>query len=134
MKRIRVQFTLLSMIIAVAVIAVLIWVVQALLPKPMTEAQAIWLAEDFIARNGYTDLPVPDGTTLTRESIDFGVTREERLEYRHDTLERKAAWAYRMKDGWVVVFRYKRSITDSRRGVWVDESGKRFQVFHQDVY
>ena len=64
MKRIRVQFTLLSMIIAVAVIAVLIWVVQALLPKPMTERKLIWLAEDFIARNGYTDLPVPDGTTL----------------------------------------------------------------------
>ena len=39
MKRIRVRFTLLSMIIAVAVIAILIWIVQALLPKPITEGK-----------------------------------------------------------------------------------------------
>jgi hypothetical protein len=104
-------------------------------PGPISGADAVRLAEEFIARNGYTDLPVPEGTKLTLEPIEFASSRAERLEFRHDSLERKALEAYPMQGGWIVHFRYKGdNLTDRKRGVWVDDSGKRIHLFHQDVY
>ena len=104
-------------------------------PGPISGADAVRLAEEFIARNGYTDRPVPEGTKLTLEPIEFASNRAERLEIRHDSLERNALEAYPMEGGWIVHFRYKGdTLTDRKRGVWVDYSGKRIHLFHQDVY
>ena len=104
-------------------------------PMPVSEAEAIQLAERFIAQNGYTDLPVPEDTKLTLEPIEFASSRSERLEFRHATLERRALGAYRIHGGWTVTFRYNGyTLTDGKRGVWVDDSRKRIRIFHQDVY
>ncbi len=104
-------------------------------PMPVTEAEAIRLAEMFVAQNGYTDLPVPQDAKLTLESIEYGSNTAERLEFRHATLERRALGAYRMHGGWTVTFRYKGdTLADGKRGVWVDDSRKRIRMFHQDVY
>jgi hypothetical protein len=135
----RVRFTVRQMM-AVVVVAALLSAAGSLawrfwFPGPISGTEALRLAEDFIARNGYTDLPVPEGTKLTLEPIEFASNRAERLEIRHDTLERNALAAYPMAGGWIVHFRYKGDhLTDSKRGVWVDDSGKRIHLFHQDVY
>src|SRR5437016_6224156 len=89
---------------AVLPLAALLTVVGCLVgrlwsPKPTSETGAIRLAEEFIARNGYTDLPVPGGTKLTPEPIEFASSREERLKFRHDTLEQKAVGASAMEGG-----------------------------------
>jgi hypothetical protein len=118
----------------VAVVGCLAW--RFWHPRAISEAEAIRLAEGFIVRNGYTELAVPDGTKLDLEPIEFGSNREERLRFRHETLEPKADAAYPMKGGWMVTFRRKERHPDpdARRGVWVDESGKHIHIFHQDVY
>jgi hypothetical protein len=105
-------------------------------PRPISESEAIRLAEEFVARNGYTDRAVADGTKLDLEPIEFGSNREERLRFRQGTLDPKADAAYPMKGGWMVTFRRKgrHPDPDARRGVWVDESGMHIQIFHQDVY
>jgi hypothetical protein len=103
----------------------------------LPRAEAIRLAERFVAENGYTDLPVDsDAAKLTLEPIEFASNTKERLEIRRDTLERKAADAYPMGDGWEVAFRCRRKGPgpESRRGVWVPGTGKPIRIFHQDVY
>jgi len=103
----------------------------------ISKAEAIRLAERFVAENGYTDLDLdPDRVGLTLESIEFASSTKDRLQFRRETLEPKAAGAYPMGDGWEVQFSYKRGkdpAPDARRGVWV-RPGKRITIFHQDVY
>lgn len=75
------------------------------------EAKAVRLAEEFIARNGYTDLP-PDKTAISHETVEFAANLEQLLKSRRDTLERKAyGLCYRgrlgTKGGWTIVFRAK---------------------------
>jgi hypothetical protein len=120
-----------SLLMAAGCLVWLLW-----FSTSISKTEAIRLAEEFIARNGYTDLPVPDGTKLTLEPIEFASTREERLKFRHGTLEPKAAGAYPMAGGWMVTFRRKGDNLDpdARRGAWVHDSGKRIHLFHQDVY
>ena len=71
------------------------------------EQKAVRLAEEFVARNGYTDLPA-DRETLSYESIEFESDLDEMLKFRRDTLRRKAygiLYSGRMGGpGWTVVF------------------------------
>ena len=67
----------------------LIWLYDR--SMPISESEATRLAEDFIVRNGYTDLrPDPKIGKLTPEPIVLTSSPEEELESRHDTLARKA--------------------------------------------
>ena len=84
---------------------------------PQTETklealEALLLAECFVTSNGYTDLPLmADTTNLSWEGVDWADPKQ-RLEYRYNTLERRAYGVIRgsrTKDGWSVVFRYNRN-------------------------
>ena len=80
------------------------------------EAKAIRVAEEFIARNGYTDLP-PDKTAISHETVEFAENLEDLLKSRHDSLERKAyGLCHRgrlgTKGGWTIVFRSKHESDD----------------------
>ena len=63
--------------------------------RSIPESEAIRLAEEFVARNGYTDLP-PDADVrkLTPEPVVLWSSGKEELEHRHDTLARKADGAH----------------------------------------
>ena len=50
----------------------------------------MWCAEWFVARNGYTDLPVADTSVIARESIEFHVTIRDLLAHRQNSLGRRA--------------------------------------------
>ncbi|MFN2414375.1 MAG: hypothetical protein ABR603_04465 [Pyrinomonadaceae bacterium] len=72
------------------------------------EEKPVRLAEEFVARNGYTDLPA-DRENLSYESIEWAGGTDEMLEWRRDSLERKAYGIYYSgrgrERGWTVVFR-----------------------------
>lgn len=86
------------------------------------EEKAVRLAEEFVARNGYTDLP-PDKNNLSYENIEWSDNTDEMLKLRHDTLERKAygvRYSGKMGGpGWTVAFRHKH-----RYGDVYDETGR----------
>jgi hypothetical protein len=103
------------------------------------EEKAVRLAEEFVARNGYTDLPA-DRDNLSYESVEWESDVEEILRLRRDSLERKA-FGIRSKGrmdepGWTVVFRYKyRSwAADGRaaRAVTMDQNFGNLRVEHKD--
>lgn len=85
---------------------------------PMTEqtpeAQAVACAEEFIARNGYTDAE-PDTARLATESIEWGPA-EETLKRRRGSLESPAAGVCADSAGYpyTVVFRHRSSQTSAR--------------------
>lgn len=105
----------------------------------LTEAQAVELAEKFIARNGYTDLP-PDKENLSLESIEWESDVDEMLKGRYNTLERKAFGVSKGRKGgakgWTVVFRFKdRSDEQTRkngRAVTMNLDGSKARVEHVD--
>ena len=103
------------------------------------EEKAVRLAEEFVARNGYTDLP-PDRGNLSYESIEWTENTDEILRFRRNTLERKAygiRYTGRMgRPGWTVVFRYKdrswAAAGRAARAVTVDENFENIRVEHKD--
>lgn len=104
------------------------------------DAKAVRLAEEFIARNGYTDLP-PDRDNLSYETIEWGDGVEEILRLRHDTLERKAYGLRRMGrmggPGWVIVFRHRGgddSSVKTGRAVTMDKNFQNLRVEHKDFF
>jgi hypothetical protein len=134
MRRPRVQFTLASMMIAMAVLGPLVWGLTYR-SRPISESEAIRLAEEFVIRNGYTDLPAdPDRRKLTPEPVVLSSNIEEELEYRHDTLERKAHAAFGHPGGWVIYFHYKHKQSEWSRGVIMDSKGHHMHVAHQDMW
>ena len=107
--------------------------------QPVTEAQAIEAAENFIARNGYTDLP-PDKEKLAHESIEWGSNVDDMLRSRHNTLESKAYGVSLGRkggsSGWTVIFGYKkptyRQMRESGRAVTMDVNGSNIRLEHVD--
>jgi hypothetical protein len=113
--------------------------------------EAIRRAECFVIANGYTDLPpLEDESQLTSESLEFGSSVEEILQFRHDTLERKAFGirpGSRTDDGWSVVFlynldhprhnddtpAYREHLKTVGRVVMMDAYGGNIQIQHQDT-
>jgi hypothetical protein len=90
----------------------------------------VLIAEEFIARNGYTDVD-PDRDNLSYEAVEFANGIDKMLEERRNTLESRAygvRYGGRMgtNGGWTVVFRYKKSGVDTPKakvkGLGVDWS------------
>jgi hypothetical protein len=104
------------------------------------EERAVRLAEEFVARNGYTDLPA-DRERLSYESVEWESNPDEMLKLRHDTLERKAfGLRYGGKmggPGWTVAFRYNAmqlgcSLHNFGRAVTMDRDFQNLRVEHKD--
>jgi hypothetical protein len=132
----RLRFRMTSLIVsAVVMAALLIWAYD--LSMSTSESEAIRLAEDFVVRNGYTDLrPDPKIGKLTPEPIVFTSSPEEELQFRYDKLERKADGASGGSGGWMVFFRYKHNTQDpeARRSVVMDGQGHHIHIMHQDAW
>ena len=102
------------------------------------EEKAVRAAEEFIARNGYTDLP-PDRDGLSYESVERAPSVEEMLRWRHDSLERKAygvLYSGRARErGWLVAFRHRarlgREMDGWGRAVTMDRDFKNLLVEHK---
>ena len=78
--------------------------------EELPEEKAIRIAEEFVAQNGYTDLPAVK-SKITYETVEFYSNLDELLKSRTNTLERKAygilykASGTKMGEkGWTVVF------------------------------
>jgi hypothetical protein len=106
--------------------------------RRLSEAEAIRLAEQFVARNGYTDLP-PDKGGLAHESVEWESDVDEILKARRDTLGREAFGLVRRRKGapgWTIVFRYKhpatRQMRRNGRAVTMGLDGSGVRVEHAD--
>jgi cell division protein FtsL len=107
--------------------------------RGLSEAEAVKLAERFIAQNGYTDLSA-EKDKLANESIELEESLEEKLKMRRDTLERKAYGISSGRKGgspgWTVVFRYKhpsdQQMRSNGRAVTMNLDGSEMRVEHVD--
>ena len=105
------------------------------------EEKAVRLAEEFVARNGYTDL-APDRDGLSYETVEAASDVDEMLEWRRDSIERRAYGLRRSgkgsRSGWTVVFRYRSHYCDAcdnvGRAVTMDGHFKNLRVEHQDFF
>ena len=102
------------------------------------EEKAVRLAEEFVARNGYTDLP-PDRFEISYEGSEWAFDFDEMMRRRHDTLERKAYGiryaAGAEGKGWMVAFRHTsrsgRDFVNAGRVVSMDEDFENLRVEHK---
>jgi hypothetical protein len=109
--------------------------------RQLTQAEAVALAEQFIAQNGYTDL-APDKTKLSYETIEWESNVDRMLKERHGTLERRAYGSVRGRKGgsagWTVVFRYTHPIDrrarSSGRAVTMNLDGSEPRLEHVDFF
>jgi hypothetical protein len=107
----------------------------------ITSQAAVRIAEAFIAKNGYTNLPVPDNqAVLNSERIEWNSDRRKRLAQRFNTLRPKAIG---VKDGrrdgsagWSVAFDYTpdEASPDKCRVVTMNLEGKDLRVEHVDGF
>jgi hypothetical protein len=100
-------------------------------------AGAVRCAEEFVARNGYTDQePTVDSDDIAYESLEFAESLTAQLEERLNTLETRAIGVCvgtpRDSAGFTVVFRYRADSTTSARAVTVSRRFDSLQVAHQD--
>jgi hypothetical protein len=113
----------------------------------ISEAEAVKIAERFVAENGYTDLPATrQGDALSHEAVD-DYDPQNRLRHRANTLERKACGVYEgnvwtKEPGWTVVFCFTgQSLPagesgpppDIGRPVLMDAEGANVKIFHLDI-
>ncbi len=125
--------------VAAFLLLLLAAVVSTAQNRNLREAEAIKLAEQFIANNGYTDLP-PDRSKLAYERIEWESNIDEMLKGRRDTLERQAYGVVRGRKGdalgWTVVFRYNhpsgRQMRKNGRAVTMNLDGSEVRVEHVD--
>ena len=122
-------------IVAAASLLLLVSVVAHPQKRRLTQSEAVALAEQFIAQNGYTDLP-PDKTKLSYETIELESNVDRMLQQRHGTLERRAYGIVRGRKGgdpgWTVVFRYKGHTDATGRAVTMNLDGTEPRVEHVD--
>lgn len=96
----------------------------------ITEAQAISLAEEFIVKNGYTELPAIERKEITLELLDKLVAFELVMKLRHNSLQPKAYGVIKKRRGslgWTIIFtRVPKSNFDPKngRGVSMTLEGK----------
>src|ERR1051325_1677098 len=81
MKRMKPPLRIVATMLLLQLVVV---VAEAQKRRPLTQAEAVALAEQFIEQNGYTDLP-PDKTKLSYETIEWESNVDKMLEQRHDT-------------------------------------------------
>ena len=107
--------------------------------RQLSKDEAIRLAEQFIAVNGYTNLP-PDKRKFAYETIEWESNIDDILKERHDRLEQKAYGVLRGRKrgsaGWTVVFRYKHPTEQEEgkigRAVTMNLDGSDTRVEHVD--
>lgn len=103
--------------------------------KKLSEAQAVALAEKFIAQNGYTDLPA-EKDKIVNESLELTPKVDEMLRRRHNSLKREAYGVGRGRKngapGWTVVFQLAGDDGKGRlgRAVTMNPDGRRMRVEH----
>lgn len=103
--------------------------------KKLSEAQAVALAEKFIAQNGYTDLP-PEKDKIVNESLELVPKVDEMLRRRHNSLKREAYGVSRGRKngapGWTVVFQVAGDDGKGRlgRAVTMNSDGRKMRVEH----
>ncbi|KAF0247497.1 MAG: hypothetical protein FD167_3102 [bacterium] len=75
--------------------------------KLLSEEEAISLAEDFIIKNGYTNLPPVERKKITPELLDKLVSFELVMKLRHNSLQPKAYGVIKKRhngSGWTIIF------------------------------
>jgi hypothetical protein len=119
------------------------------------EEKAVRIAEEFIARNGYTEVQA-DKSNLSHETVEFYKDIDELLAFRQNTLEPKAfgvLYHGRLHDnkGWTVVFRYSErfrkmnererkkfpapiNLKEIGRAVTMNENFESLSVEHKDFF
>ena len=122
-------------VIAATWLLLLICLVAHSQKRRLTQSEAVALAEQFIAQNGYTDLP-PDKTKLSYETIEWESNVDRILQQRHNTLERRAYGVRRGRKGgdpgWTVAFCYKGHCGTTGRVVTMNLHGTEPRVEHVD--
>jgi hypothetical protein len=102
---------------------------------------AVWCAEQFVARNGYTDRPaVADTSLLASESFELSSSAAEMLRMRDNTLEPQAVGlcapspseARAPTNGYIIAFRY-RDTAGTMRGVTMSDRFTNLRMQHQDL-
>lgn len=88
----------------------------------ITKVSAIAKAEQFIVEQGYTDLPASI-TKIKFEKGEFASDTTKILNYRKNTLERKAFAAKRHAASWTVGFMYINKENNIGRAVTMDTLG-----------
>ena len=132
------QFTLKPIFVSI----MLLFSAAVVLPAQKQEVsgeEAVRLAEQFIAQNGYTNLP-PDKSKLAYGTVEEESDVDEVLRVRRDTLERKTYGIVRGRKGgapgWTVVFRYKhpssKQMRKNGRAVTMNLDGSGMRVEHVD--
>jgi hypothetical protein len=121
--------------------------------RKLTEAEAIKKAEEFVARQGYTDLPpIKDKTEWSPDSV-WGKPDDLIMKSRRKSLEPRAygvARGDRTKDpyAWIVVFRmnpnheryrevvpnYEEQVRKVGSAVTMNAYGGRIRMEHQGIY
>src|SRR5882672_7653488 len=140
--------TRLSLVLALTVSSV------AVARPALSEAEAVAVAEQFVADNGYTDRPA-DLSKLKLELLDsLSKTSLARIAAgRHGQLERNAWGVLRVRSrapGWTVVFRYRSQANgnalllteegeqiedpDLARAVTMDPDGGNIRIEHKEFY
>jgi hypothetical protein len=108
---------------------------------PLTQAQAVALAERFVVENGYT-AQAAKGGRLDSESLDtiLGLARSEQLQLRSGSLVGKAIGAkplnHRQEPGWSIAFDYAGQPGDPERCrvVTMDRDGAHIAIQHVDGF
>lgn len=100
---------------------------------------AVKVAEEFVAKNGYTDLSASNvKERLDNERVEWTTDRGHQIRQRFNTLLPKAIGAKLGRrgnvDGWSVAFDYTsgREPSENCRVVTMDSSGKDARVEHVD--
>jgi hypothetical protein len=97
--------------------------------KVISEIEAISLAEEFVVKNGYTQIPAAEKSKLTPELYDKLITFEQVMKLRHNSLKPKAYGLIKKRrtgQGWTVVFTRtpnKEFNPDNGRGVSMNLDG-----------
>lgn len=107
--------------------------------RTVSKEAAVSLAEAFVARNGYTNLPRDRvAAALDPESFELGASREEQLQMRFNTLKPKAIGVQPgqkgEEQGWSVAFDFTDAHADSStcRVVTMDSQGQHLVMQHVD--
>lgn len=105
--------------------------------ETITMEVAVKLAEDFVAKNGYTDLPESHiKQTLDKENIEWTSTRKELLKQRRNTLLPTAIGVKHGRKngqaGWSVAFDYtsQHGNLGSCRVVTMESNGREIRIEH----
>jgi hypothetical protein len=106
--------------------------------ESITIEAAVKLAEEFIARNGYTNAPASTvKAVLDNESIEWAADRGDQIKSRINTLLPKAIGAKKGRkgssDGWSVAFDFTSGrVPNSCRVVTMSSAGNAIRVEHVD--